>query len=99
MTTLRSKAALAALLWLSVLAVIVVPGRATALVPQRIAAVVNDDVVSFQDLNERLQLVAVTSGIGDSEEARQRLAPQVLRQLIEETLQLQEAARLEITVS
>jgi peptidyl-prolyl cis-trans isomerase SurA len=99
MTRLRSKAALAALLWLSVLAVTLVPERGAALVPQRIAAVVNDDVVSFQDLNERLQLVAVTSGIGDSEEARQRLAPQVLRQLIEETLQLQEAGRLEITVS
>jgi peptidyl-prolyl cis-trans isomerase SurA len=99
MARVRSKAAIAALLWLGVLASVVVPEGGAALVPQRIAAVVNDDVVSFQDLDERLQLVAVTSGIGDSEEARERLAPQVLRQLIEETLQLQEAERLEITVS
>ena len=61
-------------------------------------AVVNDEVISAQDLNERLQLVTLTSGITDSEQARARLAPQVLRSLIEETLQLQEAERLGITV-
>ncbi len=65
---------------------------------QRIVAVVNDDVISAQDLNDRLQLVTLTSGIPDSQEARSRLAPQVLRSLIEETLQLQEAERLDITV-
>lgn len=67
--------------------------------PQRIAAVVNDDVVSVRDLTERLQLVMVTSGVQDTPEARQRLAPQVLRSLIEETLQLQEAERLDIEVA
>ena len=65
---------------------------------QRIVAVVNDEVISAQDLNDRLQLVTLSSGIPDSEEARARLAPQVLRSLIEETLQLQEAERLGITV-
>jgi peptidyl-prolyl cis-trans isomerase SurA len=65
---------------------------------QRIVAVVNDDVISAQDLNDRLQLVTLTSGIPDSEQARARLASQVLRGLIEETLQLQEAERLDITV-
>ena len=65
---------------------------------QRIVAVVNDDVISAQDLNDQLQLVTLTSGIPDSEEARARLAPQVLRSLIEETLQLQEAERLDIIV-
>jgi peptidyl-prolyl cis-trans isomerase SurA len=71
---------------------------ARAALEQRIVAVVNDEVISAQDLNERLQLVTVTSGIADSEQARARLAPQVLRSLIEETLQLQEAERLGITV-
>ena len=71
---------------------------ARAAVEQRIVAVVNDEVISEQDLNERLQLVTLTSGITDSEQARARLAPQVLRSLIEETLQLQEAERLGITV-
>lgn len=71
---------------------------ARAALEQRIVAVVNDEVISAQDLNDRLQLVTLTSGIPDSEQARGRLAPQVLRSLIEETLQLQEAERLGITV-
>ena len=71
---------------------------ARAALEQRIVAVVNDEIISAQDLNDRLQLVTVTSGIPDSEQARARLAPQVLRSLIEETLQLQEAERLDITV-
>ena len=66
---------------------------------QRIAAVVNDEVVSVRDLNERLEMVLVTSSIRDSEQARSRLAPQVLRGLIEESLQLQEAKRLNLQVT
>ena len=72
---------------------------ARTLAPQRIAAVVNDDVVSLQDLNERLHLVLITSGVADTPETRRRLAPQVLRGLIEETLQLQEAERLDIQIT
>lgn len=66
---------------------------------QRIAAIVNDDVVSLQDLNERLGLVLLTSRIPDQEQARNRLAEQVLRGLIEEKLQLQEAQRLSVSVA
>ena len=72
--------------------------HARAALEQRIVAVVNDEVISAQDLNDRLQLVTLTSGIPDTEQARARLAPQVLRSLIEEALQLQEAERLYITV-
>jgi peptidyl-prolyl cis-trans isomerase SurA len=64
---------------------------------QRIAAVVDDDVVSVQDLEDRLDLVMFTSGVDDTLEARQGLTPQVLRGLVEE-VQLQEAERLNITV-
>ncbi|MGI9499144.1 MAG: peptidylprolyl isomerase [Geminicoccaceae bacterium] len=65
---------------------------------QRIAAIVNDDVVSVQDLDNRLGLVLLTSRIPDQESARNRLSQQVLRGLIEESLQLQEAKRLSIGV-
>ena len=75
------------------------PVPAQSVTTQRIAAVVNDDVVSIKDLNNRLQLVMISSGIPESAQARERLAPQVLRGLIEETLQLQEAERLDITVT
>jgi peptidyl-prolyl cis-trans isomerase SurA len=71
---------------------------AQELAPQRIAAVVNDQVVTMQDLDQRLRLIMATSGIQSSEQARARLVPQVLRGLIEETLQLQEADRLGIEV-
>jgi peptidyl-prolyl cis-trans isomerase SurA len=66
---------------------------------QRIAAVVNDEVVSVRDLDDRLDLVIATSGIPDGAQARSRLAPQVLRSLIEESLQLQEASRLGIEIT
>ena len=74
-----------------------VPSLALA-VEQRIAAIVNDDVVSVRDLNERLGLVLFTGQIPDQDQSRRQLSPQVLRGLIEETLQLQEAERLSIGV-
>jgi peptidyl-prolyl cis-trans isomerase SurA len=85
------------------------PGVAAALVcllglgqgawaQQRIAAVVNDEVVSVQDLNDRLDLVMFTSSVDDTLEARQGLTPQVLRGLVEEALQRQEASRLGLRV-
>jgi peptidyl-prolyl cis-trans isomerase SurA len=83
---------------LALLALLLAGQPARSADEQRIAAVVNDDVITVRDLNERLQLVMLTSGIRDSEQARSRLAPQVLRGLVEETLQLQEAKRLNLEV-
>ncbi|CAA6606236.1 Parvulin-like peptidyl-prolyl isomerase [Rhodospirillaceae bacterium LM-1] len=60
---------------------------------ERIAAVVNDDIVSMRDLEERLKLAIINSRLENSPDVRRRLVPQVLRKLIEEKLQLQEAAR------
>ena len=65
----------------------------------RIAAVVNDDVISMYDLMARTRLAIVSSGLEDTPEIRRRLAPQVLRSLIDEKLQLQEAKRLNITIA
>ena len=84
-------------LWLPIL-ILLTPSLAAA-DEQRIAAIVNDDVVSLQDLDDRLGLVLLTSRIPDQERARQRLAEQVLRGLIEESLQLQEARRLSVGVA
>jgi len=66
---------------------------------QRIAAVVNDQVVSMFDLAGRVRLTIVSSGLEDSPEIRTRLAPQILRTLIDEALEVQEAKRLNITVN
>ena len=65
---------------------------------QSIAAVVNHEVISVFDLLERMKLVIVSSDLKDTPETRQRLLPLVLRSLIDERLELQEAERLDITV-
>lgn len=66
---------------------------------QKIAAVVNDEVISLFDLQARLSLVIAGSDTRDTPETRRRLAPEVLRRMIDEVLQLQEAKRLNITVT
>lgn len=65
----------------------------------RIAAVVNDDIISLRELEGRLQMALVYSGIPDNLENRRRVAPQVLRKVIDEKLQMQEANRLKITLT
>ena len=64
----------------------------------RIAAVVNDEVVSVLDLVSRMQMVMLSSNIPDTPELRERMGRQVLRSLIDEKLQLQEAKRQNVTV-
>ena len=55
----------------------------------RIAAVVNDNVISMLDLLARIKIAAVSSGLSDSPENRQQLMQPVLRTLIEEQLKVQ----------
>lgn len=71
------------------------PGSAQT---QRIAAVVNTEVISVLDVNERYKLILFTSSLTDTTEQRQQLRPRVVRQLIDEALQRQEAKRLNITL-
>ncbi|NQV83829.1 MAG: peptidylprolyl isomerase [Rhodospirillales bacterium] len=66
---------------------------------QEIAAIVNDQVISVYDLNMRLTLVMLFSGLNPTAETRQRLAPQVLRTLIDEELKRQEAKRIGIDIT
>ena len=65
----------------------------------RIAAVVNSEIITADDLSARMSLVMRSSDIQDTPENRQRLAPRLLRQLIDEKLQMQEAKRLNVTIS
>src|ERR1700740_921029 len=73
------------------------PGDQTAEI--RIAAVVNDEVISVADLQSRLRMVMLSSNLADSPETRQRIAGQVLRQIVDEKLQMQEAKRQNITAT
>lgn len=65
----------------------------------KIAAVVNDEVISEFDLTSRLKLVELSSNLPDTPENRQRIEPQVLRSLVDERLQLQEAKRQNIVAT
>ena len=73
--------------------------HATAQEVQRIAAIVNDEVVSVMDLVGRINLVIFSTGLQNSAETRKRIGPQVLRTLIDERLRLQEAKRRNISVT
>ncbi len=76
---------------LLVLASLPASGPATAQDSLAIAAVVNDDVISVLDLSVRTRMVIVQARLPDNADTRNRLAPQVLRSLIDERLKLQEA--------
>jgi peptidyl-prolyl cis-trans isomerase SurA len=81
-----------------VLAILLILGAPAFALAQevRIAAVVNDDIISVNDLVARVRLVMGASNIEDTPENRRRLGRQILRGLIDEKLQLQEAKRLGI---
>ena len=64
----------------------------------RAAAVVNDIIISTYDLEQRIKLVMVTSG-AQSPDAAKRLRPQVLRQLVDELLQMQEAQKFNVKIT
>jgi len=64
----------------------------------KVIAVVNDQIISSVDVNERIALVLATTGITDTEANRAKVIPQIIRQLIDEKLQMQEATKLSITI-
>ena len=66
---------------------------------QRIAAIVNDDVISGYDLERRVELVIRSTRMKDNPDARRQLRAKVLENLIDEKLQLQAAERLNIQVT
>lgn len=63
-----------------------------------IAIIVNDDVISKSDLEKRLRLALAATGLPEAPESYARLRPQIIQALIDEKLQLQEAARNGIQV-
>ena len=65
----------------------------------KIAAVVNDSAISQDDLNNRIRLAEVASNIPDSPETRQKLTQQILRSLVDEQLEQQEAKKQNVEVA
>src|SRR5712675_2077570 len=83
-------------LFLRTLLVIVVTLSPTVASAQglRVVARVNDDAITDFDLSQRVLFAIRTTGLQDSPELRQRMAAQMLRQMIDEKLQIQDAKRL-----
>jgi peptidyl-prolyl cis-trans isomerase SurA len=64
-----------------------------------IAAVVNGQVITSQDVADRARLLALSTGMQPTPEVITRLEPQVQSQLIDQTLQLQEINKGGVSVS
>ena len=73
------------------------PARAQRV--QRIAAIVNNEVISTYDLLSRLSMVITSTQLRNSTKERNRIAPQILESLIEERLKIQESKRRNVTAS
>ncbi len=81
------------------LAFVFLPSFVLAQGESRIAAVVNAGIITDSDLAARLKIAESSANLPDTPENRKRMEPQVLRTLIDEKLQMQEAKRIGISVS
>jgi peptidyl-prolyl cis-trans isomerase SurA len=77
------------------------PALAQTLAPDAssIAAVVNGQVITTQDVAARGRLLALSIGLDPSSSASTELAPQVTKQLIDQMLEQQEVNKLGIPIS
>ena len=65
----------------------------------RIAAIANNKAITVHDIRSRMALVFMSAGIPDTADTRKKLRSQTLNRLIVESLQVEEAKRLNISVS
>jgi peptidyl-prolyl cis-trans isomerase SurA len=66
---------------------------------RKATAIVNGDVLTGTDVDHRLALIVLANGGKVADDERERLRLQVLRNLIDETLEIQEAKSHDVTVS
>ncbi len=64
-----------------------------------IIAIVNNDVITKHELEDRVKLIIRSTHLQDSSEVRENINPKVLQIMIDDKLKLQEAKRLNIDVS
>ncbi len=82
-----------------ILFLLTLTGPSAAHAQQRIVAIVNDEIISAYDLEARMRLVFFSTQLSDTPAVRDRIRGQALDVLINETLQIQEARRLNIDIS
>lgn len=66
---------------------------------ENIAVVVNNEAITKSDVEDRMKLIMVSSGLQNTPEIREKLEPQIISVLIDEQIRLQEAQKdgLEVT--
>lgn len=64
-----------------------------------IAAIVNADAITISDVEDRLKLMIVSSGMPYNDDIRNRMRGQVLNMLVDESLQMQEARAAGIEIA
>lgn len=86
-------------LYFIVFIIMIVPIKLLSQNIQAISAIVNDEVISRYDVQQRVQLIISTSGIQPTKDNVVRLEKQALRSLVNEKIQLQEASKLDVPSS
>lgn len=87
------------------LAVLALSGPAAFSLPvsaagkEGIAVVVNEGVITQSNVKDRMNLIAVSTGMPQTPELMAKLRPQIVDMLVEEEIKLQEAKRLKIEVT
>lgn len=66
---------------------------------RKATAIINGDVITGTDIDQRLALIVLANGGKIEAEERERLRLQVLRNIIDETLEIQEAKAHEVTIA
>ena len=85
----------------ALLAVILVLGSVTCTSAQalRVVARVNDDAITDFELRQRITFAVRSAGMQETADLQQRLGPQILRQMIDERLQIQNSKALGVKPS
>ena len=65
----------------------------------RVVARVNDTAITDFELNQRIVFAVKSSGMQDTPDMHQRMSAQILRQMIDERLQIQHAKGLGVAVT
>ncbi len=97
--SMRSRSSAFATVLLAICLTASCPSASRADDVNRIAAVVNDDIISIRDLESRVHIAITMANVPDTMDSRRRVVPQVLHKMIDERLQMQEAKRLKISLS
>jgi peptidyl-prolyl cis-trans isomerase SurA len=71
------------------------PARAAPGFNESVAALVNDQIISTYDLQQRMRLLVLTSGVQPTAAALQQIEQEALRTLTDERLEMQELQRIQ----